>query len=81
MARFPVLKGTNQLMIVCSRAFIKIVHVQYNVQERRGKNTPTRVTNAIHRKIKISIAYTIPTMMAKDRQEKGDGGWEIKIKS
>ena len=36
MARFPVLNGTNQLMMVCSRAFIKAVHVKYNVQERWG---------------------------------------------
>ena len=40
MARFPVLKVTNQLMIVCSRAFIKAVHVKYNVQERRGEKHP-----------------------------------------
>ena len=44
-----------------------------------GKNTHTRVTNVTQEHKIIDSIHN--TMMAKDRQKKGDGGWEIKFRS
>ena len=84
VAQFPVPKGTIQLLVVCSRAFIKAVRRTYNIMYRKGggkrEKHPHTCDKRNTQEYKI-IDSIHNTMMAKDRQKKGDGGREIKFRS